>query len=233
VRVSVILTSGACARLIPGIYLLSLDLAVIFRPGLISHPKHEMMPAEHALSQEVLEFLIAQQDWFMLDIPPPPRTDSVLITPTQPLSPEDEDSVFMVPSESDEEPPEGGWKLVERQQKKLARRRTIDSSTRSAADSRSPVYTAEPGELTPLQHSGSVTPAGGNGTGQLSRFNSAKSGVGRSLTMPSRKTNGDGTPDTLAKRPRRERPSGISNGGEMMVPASQILDSPQEIQSRA
>ncbi|KDQ19367.1 hypothetical protein BOTBODRAFT_27950 [Botryobasidium botryosum FD-172 SS1] len=211
------------------------NLAVIFRPGLISHPKHEMMPAEHALSQEVLEFLIAQQDWFMLDIPPPPRTDSVLVAPTQPLSPEEEDSVFMVPSESDEEPPEGGWKLVERQQKKLARRRTIDSSTRGGAEGRSQVYTAEPGELTPLQHSGSVTPAGGNGngTGQLSRFNSAKSGVGRSLTMPSRKTNGEG--DTVAKRPRRERPSAsaISHGGDLMVPASQILDSPQEIQSRA
>ncbi|KAF8150814.1 Rho GTPase activation protein, partial [Crassisporium funariophilum] len=44
------------------------NLAVIFRPGLISHPQHEMSPKEHALSQQVLEFLIAQQDWFMLDI---------------------------------------------------------------------------------------------------------------------------------------------------------------------
>ena len=47
------------------------DLAVIFRPGLISHPQHEMSPQEHALSQSVLEFLIAKQDWFMLDIAPP------------------------------------------------------------------------------------------------------------------------------------------------------------------
>ncbi|KAF9525630.1 Rho GTPase activation protein, partial [Crepidotus variabilis] len=47
------------------------NLAVIFRPGLISHPQHEMSPQEHALSQKVLEFLIAQQDWFMLDIAPP------------------------------------------------------------------------------------------------------------------------------------------------------------------
>jgi len=49
------------------------NLAVIFRPGLISHPAHEMSPTEHDLSQRVLEFLIAQQDWFMLDIPPPPQ----------------------------------------------------------------------------------------------------------------------------------------------------------------
>ncbi|KAF8907295.1 hypothetical protein CPB84DRAFT_1744675 [Gymnopilus junonius] len=55
------------------------NLAVIFRPGLISHPSHEMSPQEHALSQRVLEFLIAQQDWFMLDISPPtPPTQSVV-----------------------------------------------------------------------------------------------------------------------------------------------------------
>ncbi|KAL0953190.1 hypothetical protein HGRIS_004444 [Hohenbuehelia grisea] len=56
------------------------NLAVIFRPGLISHPNHEMSPQEHHLSQQVLEFLIAHQDWFMLDIPPPP-------TPSEPSSP--------------------------------------------------------------------------------------------------------------------------------------------------
>ncbi|KAF5359605.1 hypothetical protein D9756_003102 [Leucocoprinus leucothites] len=47
------------------------NLAVIFRPGILSHPSHEMLPAEHALSQQVLEFLIANQDWFMLDTPAP------------------------------------------------------------------------------------------------------------------------------------------------------------------
>lgn len=48
------------------------DLAVIFRPGIISHPDHELEPKEHQLSQSVLEFLIEHQDWFMLDVPPPP-----------------------------------------------------------------------------------------------------------------------------------------------------------------
>jgi len=205
------------------------NLAVIFRPGLISHPKHEMLPGEHALSQEVLEFLIAQQDWFMLDIPPPPRNDSVMVAPTAPLSPEDQDSVFMVPSESDEEPPEGGWKLVERQQKRLARRRTIDSSTRSTSDART--YTTEPGELTPLQQSGNVTPAGAGGAGgQLSRYNSAKSGIGRSATMPSRKMQTDGGSETISKRHglrrERDRSSAVTSSGDLMVPASQILGSP-------
>ncbi|KAJ8519046.1 hypothetical protein ONZ45_g3948 [Pleurotus djamor] len=51
------------------------NLAVIFRPGILSHPTHEMLPHEHHLSQQVLEFLIAHQDWFMLEIPPPPQSD--------------------------------------------------------------------------------------------------------------------------------------------------------------
>jgi GTPase-activating protein SAC7 len=54
------------------------DLAVIFRPAVLNHPGHEMSPEQHKLSQEVLEFLIEHQDWFMLDIPPPPRQDSIL-----------------------------------------------------------------------------------------------------------------------------------------------------------
>lgn len=49
--------------------LLCADLAVIFRPGMMSHPTHELMPGEHQLSQQELEFLIAHQDWFMLDAP--------------------------------------------------------------------------------------------------------------------------------------------------------------------
>ena len=36
-----------------------------------------MSPKEHALSQSVLEFLIAQQDWFILDIAPPPEGSPV------------------------------------------------------------------------------------------------------------------------------------------------------------
>jgi hypothetical protein len=37
-----------------------------------------MSHEHHKLSQEVLEFLIKHQDWFMLDIPPPPRSDSLV-----------------------------------------------------------------------------------------------------------------------------------------------------------
>jgi len=44
-----------------------------------------MLPAEHALSQQVLEFLIANQDWFMLDTPAP-HPSLVTPPPTSPIS---------------------------------------------------------------------------------------------------------------------------------------------------
>jgi hypothetical protein len=97
------------------IYVFHLDLAVIFRPAVLSHPDHEMLPKEHQLSQDVLEFLIAHQDWFMLDIPPPPQPG----TSTNHFS----EDVDMIPS-SDEELG-GGWKLVNRgDSAKITRRRT-------------------------------------------------------------------------------------------------------------
>ncbi|KAG8712396.1 hypothetical protein FRC11_000258 [Ceratobasidium sp. 423] len=102
------------------------NLAVIFRPGIISLPAHEMKPTEHALSQEVLVFLIQHQDHFMLD--PPARGDSIMLSPgmspgiersaylSQPgqFSPGVERPGYIVPSDSDEDPPPGGYKLVER-----------------------------------------------------------------------------------------------------------------------
>ncbi|KAK6332500.1 hypothetical protein TWF730_004166 [Orbilia blumenaviensis] len=42
------------------------NLAAIFQPGIISHPDHEMSPADYRLSQDVLIFLILNQDNFLL-----------------------------------------------------------------------------------------------------------------------------------------------------------------------
>ena len=52
--------------MIPTPFLCNADLAVIFQPGIISHTEHQMRPAEHTLSQAVLEFLIEHQDHFLL-----------------------------------------------------------------------------------------------------------------------------------------------------------------------
>lgn len=91
------------------------NLAVIFRPAVLSHPDHEMQPHEHRLSQEVLEFLIAHQDWFMLDITPPPARGVG--------ADDDLDTILS----SDEEVDGGSWKLVgTTQPTRIVRRRTMN-----------------------------------------------------------------------------------------------------------
>lgn len=42
------------------------NLSAIFQPGLLSHPAHDMAPAEYRLSQDVLIFLIENQDHFLV-----------------------------------------------------------------------------------------------------------------------------------------------------------------------
>lgn len=44
----------------------STNLAAIFQPGMLSHPTHDMSPAEYRLSQDVLVFLIENQDHFLI-----------------------------------------------------------------------------------------------------------------------------------------------------------------------
>ncbi|KAF7585845.1 hypothetical protein BBP40_009980 [Aspergillus hancockii] len=41
------------------------NLSAIFQPGLLSHPQHDMSPDEYKLSQDVLIFLIENQDHFL------------------------------------------------------------------------------------------------------------------------------------------------------------------------
>lgn len=83
-----------------------------------------MSPREHDLSQKVLEFLIAQQDWFMLDIPPPPsHPEAIHLAPINAHAEEDL-SVHPSSDEGDDTSIAGGWKLVGRQTKRITRRRT-------------------------------------------------------------------------------------------------------------
>lgn len=42
------------------------NLAAIFQPGILSHPEHDMAPQEYRLSQDVLIFLIENQDHFLI-----------------------------------------------------------------------------------------------------------------------------------------------------------------------
>ncbi|KAF2453610.1 Rho GTPase activation protein, partial [Lineolata rhizophorae] len=42
------------------------NLAAIFQPGILSHPAHDMAPHEYRLSQDVLIYLIENQDHFLI-----------------------------------------------------------------------------------------------------------------------------------------------------------------------
>ncbi|KAJ7096515.1 Rho GTPase activation protein [Mycena belliarum] len=135
------------------------NLAVIFRPGLISHPAHEMSPTEHDLSQKVLEFLIAQQDWFMLDIPPPPRHE--------PGSPHTWDEVV----DDDENAPVGGtWSIVGVSPPSMMRRKTTTDSADTAS--------RREGDLSP------VTESPGEGGASVTRRRTLPSGRRAALAPP-------------------------------------------------
>ncbi|CAG8452150.1 16213_t:CDS:10, partial [Dentiscutata heterogama] len=49
----------------------SKNLASIFQPGILSHPDHDMDPEQYKLSQEVVEFLIDYQNYFLMSLPNP------------------------------------------------------------------------------------------------------------------------------------------------------------------
>ncbi|CAI2184196.1 11143_t:CDS:2, partial [Funneliformis geosporum] len=51
----------------------SKNLASIFQPGILSHPAHDMAPEQYKLSQEVLEFLIDYQNFFLMSLPSLPN----------------------------------------------------------------------------------------------------------------------------------------------------------------
>ncbi|KAI9442832.1 Rho GTPase activation protein [Lactarius psammicola] len=122
------------------------NLAVIFRPGLMSHPEHELSPSEHQLSQDVLEFLIAHQDWFMLDTPPPPAFPP---TPSRSLTPPYDAGART--SVSDGEGPDG-WRIIQRHQ------RSVDERGRHGATASSTTTTAN--KVAPQPQSSAAAPPG-------------------------------------------------------------------------
>ncbi|KAL9098841.1 MAG: hypothetical protein Q9163_005570 [Psora crenata] len=44
----------------------SFNLSAVFQPGILSHPKHDLFPPEYKLSQNVLVYLIMNQDHFLV-----------------------------------------------------------------------------------------------------------------------------------------------------------------------
>ncbi|RXK41103.1 hypothetical protein M231_01506 [Tremella mesenterica] len=97
------------------------NLALIFQPGIISHPAHQMYPSEHVLSQQVVEFLIDHQDNFLIGMQLKPRKKKKRVNGNSRSSnkpqPVKADEDLMLPSDSDDEAPEGGYYVIEKSQR--------------------------------------------------------------------------------------------------------------------
>ncbi|KAI4122164.1 MAG: hypothetical protein LQ338_005972 [Usnochroma carphineum] len=69
------------------------NLSAIFQPGLLSHPNHDMEPKEYRLSQDVLIFLIENQDSFLVGMSGTAADEKTVkevqsgVPPRQPSSP--------------------------------------------------------------------------------------------------------------------------------------------------
>ncbi|KAK6910723.1 hypothetical protein I203_104755 [Kwoniella mangroviensis CBS 8507] len=72
-----------------------------------------MRPKEHVLSQQVLEFLIEHQDHFLLGMELKKRKEKAPSTVPQSPPLVKADSDMMLPSESDDEAPAGGYYVIE------------------------------------------------------------------------------------------------------------------------
>lgn len=78
------------------------NLAVMFQPGMFSHPSHVQSPIEHKLAVQVLEMLINHQDQFVLGMQPQPSStlpQEELTAVSKPVEGED----LLEPSDSDED----------------------------------------------------------------------------------------------------------------------------------
>lgn len=93
------------------------NLATIFQPGIIAHPSHAMAPQEHARSRQVLEFLIEHQDDFTVgsELAPDIEQEAAPVPPPRAPSPPPLPHADVVPSDSDDEAPAGGYVVHEGQ----------------------------------------------------------------------------------------------------------------------
>ena len=181
------------------------NLAAIFQPGLLSHPIHDMAPPEYRLSQDVLIFLIENQDSFLIGMKGTAADEETVRdvqsgapTPKTPSSPGAGRPKTTV-TRSGSNASAGAESI----RKFGGIRRNVSVSSRGSKQS---VGTPSP-----------VTPSYGNSSGG--------SGVHRSNTVPSKKS--PAVPAARFPRDGRERPSDPPTpvtGGPGAPPASALPD---------
>lgn len=185
----------------------SSNLAVIFQPGMFSHPSHELSPGEHKLAVQVLEFLIDHQDNFVLGMSPQPASQlspEELTAVSKPVTDED----VLVPSDSDEDQGElqvhegGGARLMRSRTTKPKTKRYALGRSRRTDDDDDDGNVSDVGDL-------STHASGASGRSPTNEAASAESGqqkpatgLRRSRTAPSRKPVEGVSPARKGRRPR-------------------------------
>ena len=185
----------------------SSNLAVIFQPGMFSHPSHELSPGEHKLAVQVLEFLIDHQDHFVLGMSPQPASQlspAELTAVSKPVTDED----VLVPSDSDEDQGElqvhegGGARLMRSKTTKPKTKRTgLGWSRRAHEDDN----VSDVDELSPHASGASgKSPVHEDPLAESSSSGHQKpaTGLRRSRTTPSRKPVDGASPARKGRRPR-------------------------------
>ncbi|KAI9804533.1 MAG: hypothetical protein M1825_001432 [Sarcosagium campestre] len=174
------------------------NLAAIFQPGILSHPAHDMAPKEYRLSQDVLVFLIDNQDHFLIGM----RGTAA-----------DEDTVKEVQS--------GGTPQATTPTTPVWRKSTVGrtSSTASAGAESIRKYggvrrNVSVSSKTSRQSSGAPSPASPGYTSSP-----MSTGVHRSNTLPSKKSPGLPSPRFLKSTESPSQPL-ASPGNAPVVPAS-------------
>ncbi|KAJ9479364.1 Rho-GTPase-activating protein BAG7 [Pseudozyma hubeiensis] len=179
----------------------SSNLAVIFQPGMFSHPSHELSPGEHKLAVQVLEFLIDHQDQFVLGMTPQPASQlsqGELTAVSKPITDED----ILVPSDSDEEQGElqvhegGGAHLIRsKTTKPKTKRYGFGRSRRGNEDDN----VSEVDELSPQTSRVSAKSPSNEASSTDAK---PATGLRRSRTTPSRKPVEGVSPARKGRRPR-------------------------------
>lgn len=179
----------------------SSNLAVIFQPGMFSHPSHELSPGEHKLAVQVLEFLIDHQDQFVLGMSPQPASQlpaEELTAVSKPVTDED----ILVPSDSDEE--QGELQVHEGGGARIMRSKTTKPKTKRYGFGRSR-QSGEAEDVSDVDELSSQA-AGASGKGRAAEEPStsakAATGLRRSNTAPSRKPIEGASPARKSRRPR-------------------------------
>ena len=183
------------------------NLAAIFQPGILSHPQHDMAPQEYRLSQDVLIFLIENQDNFLIGMhgtgfdpdtirdvqsgaPSPSKGSGSPTTPGRAKT---------VVARSSSNASAGAESI--RKWGSLRRNASVSSSKHSKRSDGAPVPVGSP-----------ATPAGA-------------SGVNRSNTVPSRRGGSNNSAQSSPRFSRDKQSSDTPTPTSGLVPAAAVINS--------